>query len=83
MRKKKYKLRTVLNVQIVMTRDNVSEILLLGRKVKKLGADNYIVKSVGSNPLMRNKINSQVDKFFFTEAEEIRQGVSGGTPCRR
>lgn len=63
--KQKKKYQTVLNVQIVMTPDNVDEIVLLAEKVKACGADRYIVKSYGTNYLMQNDIKENANQDFF------------------
>lgn len=49
--KKKNQLKTVLGVQIVMTPETAEEIIILAKKVKKLGADLFTVKNVGYTPL--------------------------------
>lgn len=71
--KKKNKLDVVLNVQIVMIPDNADEILPLARKVKELGADNFIVKSCGTNAGMKNKIKDTVSEAFYTNQIMLRE----------
>lgn len=69
--KKKNRLKTVINVQIVMVPDNVSEIVEFGKRVKELGADNYIVKAFGANPKMENRVGENIGENFFTNCEDM------------
>lgn len=70
-RKKNY--QTDLNVQIVMVPENVDEIVLLAERVKKCGADRYIVKSYGENLLMKNIIKKDATKEFFFKHSYIKE----------
>lgn len=71
--KEKNKLDVVLNVQIIMIPDNLNEIVPLARKVKELGADNFIVKSCGTNTEMKNKIKEGISKAFYTNQDLLRE----------
>lgn len=72
--KRKNNLKTVINVQIVMIRDNEKEILQLAKKVKELGADQYFVKSVGITELQENNIGDTLDRNSFYNNREELQG---------
>jgi radical SAM protein with 4Fe4S-binding SPASM domain len=65
--KQRQGLDTVLNVQIVMTPDNVDEVVLLARKVKELGADRFIVKSLGWLPRTESELRKTIDRKEFYE----------------
>lgn len=65
--KKKYNMKTVLGVQIVMIPENVDEVVMLGRKVKELGADQFSVKSFGWAPLSSSVLKSEIDRMTYYE----------------
>lgn len=75
--KRKRNLETTLNVQIVMTPDNIHEVLLLARKVKDLGADRFIAKSVGwfsqTESILKNTINREE---FYSNQEELKEELA-------
>lgn len=72
--KKKYQLKTVLGVQIVMTPENEDEILILAQTVKDLGADLFTVKSLGWFPNTQSELKEKVDrKSFYSERENLSQ----------
>jgi MoaA/NifB/PqqE/SkfB family radical SAM enzyme len=58
-------LKTVLNVQIIMTPDNIDEVVLLARKVKELGADRFIVKTVGTTSKTENKYSEDFKRTAY------------------
>lgn len=60
--KRKMNLKTVLGVQIVMTPENEDEVVLLARKVKELGADQFSVKSLGWNPMTNSDLKNTVNR---------------------
>jgi len=70
--KRKMGMKTVLGVQIVMTPENENEVVLLAKKVKELGADQFSVKSLGWNPMtnsdLKNKINR---KEYYANRQNI------------
>ena len=74
--KKQKKLRTVLNVQIVMIPDNLKEIFPLAQRVKELGADNFIVKSYGANKSVKNNIQNKIEEKFYAETEELQTNLT-------
>lgn len=70
--KKRENMKTVLGVQIVMTPENEDEVVLLARKVKELGADQFSVKSLGWNPMTNSDLKNSVDrKEFYANRESI------------
>lgn len=70
--KKKYHMKTVLGVQIVMIPDNVDEIVSLAKKVKELGADQFSVKSFGWSPLSESGLKTIVDrKSYYDGRDEL------------
>ncbi len=70
--KKKNRLKTVLGVQIVMIPENASEVVMLARKVKELGADQFSVKSFGWQPLSSSQLKKEVDcKTYYDNQEDI------------
>lgn len=72
--KKEKSLNTVLNVQIVVTPDNVDEVLLLAEKVKDLGADRFIAKSVGWLPNTESELKHTIDrKKFYDDHDGISE----------
>ncbi len=73
--KHKYHLKTVLGVQIVMIPENIHEVVLLAKKVKELGVDQFSVKSFGWQPLSESKLKQEVDRTSYYENREdmIRQ----------
>ena len=68
-----HNLKTVLNVQIVMIPENVNEIVPLGKKIKELGADRFIVKAFGWNPPMENKTGEGINKEFFENQDMLKE----------
>jgi radical SAM protein with 4Fe4S-binding SPASM domain len=71
-RKKKYGLRTVLGVQIVMIPENIGEVVMLAKKVKELGADQFSVKSFGWQPLSGSALKQEVDRTsYYDERDDI------------
>ena len=67
-------LSTILNVQIVMTPDNVDEVITLAKKVKELGADRYILKSVGWLPNTESNLRNTIDRErFYNEHQNIEK----------
>lgn len=72
--KKEKGLKTVLNVQIVVTPDNIDEVLLLAEKVKDLGADRFIAKSVGWLPNTESVLRHTIDrKSFYSSHADINE----------
>ncbi len=70
--KKKHNLRTTLNVQIVMIPENIDEVIMLAKKVKELGADQYLVKSFGWQPLSVSSLKKEINRTtFYDNHEEI------------
>lgn len=69
--KKKNNLNTVLGVQIVMIPENKDEIVSLGKEVKKLGVDQFSVKSFGILPLSQSKLKLTLNReeFYLYENE--------------
>lgn len=63
--KRKYKMKTVLNVQIVMIPENANEVVALAKKVKELGADQFLVKSFGWQPLSMSDLKKEVDRITY------------------
>lgn len=63
--KKKNGLKTVLGVQIVMIPENAAEVVMLARKVKELGADQFSVKSFGWQPLSSSELKKEVDRITY------------------
>ena len=68
--KKKNILKTVLGVQIVMIPENAEEVVLLARKVKELGADQFSVKSFGWQPLSHSELKKEVDRINYYDHQE-------------
>lgn len=64
--KKKYNWKTVLGVQIVMIPENESEVFMLAKKVKELGADQFSVKIYCWQPLSSNELK-QLDRVSYYE----------------
>lgn len=74
--KRKNNLDTTLNVQIVMTPDNVSEVLLLAQTVKNLGVDRFIAKSVGWLPQTQSGLKDTIDREkFYSDQEELQEAL--------
>ncbi len=72
--KRKYNLKTVLGVQIVMIPENIDEVVMLAKKVKDLGADQFSVKSFGWQPLSSSKLKEEIDrKSFYDNRDDIIQ----------
>lgn len=72
--KRRYNLKTVINVQIVMVKENEDEIVQLAKKVKELGADQYLVKSVGVTELQENNVAETMDRnVFYGSREEMQR----------
>ncbi len=71
--KKKQNLDVDLGVQIVLMKENIGEVMELGRRVRDAGADMYYVKGYGIATGMLNRHDS-VD---FSEIEEIKKEVEG------
>lgn len=70
--KKEKGLKTVLGVQIVMTPDNEDEVVMLAKKVKELGADQFSVKSLGWNPMTNSDLRNSVDrKRYYAHRESM------------
>ncbi|MGN0141581.1 MAG: radical SAM/SPASM domain-containing protein [Roseburia sp.] len=68
--KKKYNMKTVLGVQIVMIPENVDEVVMLAKKVKELGADQFSVKSFGWQPLSSSELKKEVDRTSYYDNRE-------------
>lgn len=68
--KKKYGLKTVLGVQIVMIPENAAEVVMLAKKVKELGADQFSVKSFGWQPLSSSDLKKEVDRITYYDNQE-------------
>ena len=68
--KKKYNLKTILNVQIVMIPENADEVVMLAKKVKELGADQFLVKSVGWQPLSMSDLKNEMDRITFYDHQD-------------
>lgn len=68
--KKKHNLKTVLGVQIVMIPENADEVILLAKKVKKLGADQFSVKSFGWQPLSNSELKQELDRTTYYDNRE-------------
>ncbi len=68
--KKRKNLKTVLGVQIVMIPENADEIVILAKKVKELGADQFSVKSFGWQPLSHSKLKEEFDRKTYYEHHE-------------
>lgn len=84
--KQEQNLSTVLNVQIVMTPDNADEVLLLAENVKKVGADRFIVKTVGWNPKTESELRGKFDResFYRNQAnleKELTKMTDAGFEC--
>lgn len=71
--KRKNRLKTVIGVQIVMTLENASEIVLLAKTAKDLGADLFSVKVVGYNPLSTQYKDKVADVVNSGTSELERQ----------
>ena len=73
--KKKYQMNTVLGVQIVMIPANADEVVLLAKKVKELGADQFSVKSFGWQPLSSSELKKEVDRasYYDNQQEIVRE----------
>lgn len=72
--KQKKQLKTILNVQIVMIPENIDEVVLLAKKVKELGADQFLVKSFGWQPLSSSDLKKEIDRTtYYDNQEEIVQ----------
>lgn len=69
--KKKRNLKTVLNVQIVMTAENMDEVVMLAKKVKELGADRFIAKTIGWSSAMENELGRLNIEKLYNNHEEI------------
>lgn len=70
--KRKMGMKTVLGVQIVMTPDNEDEVVLLAKKVKKLGADQFSVKSLGWNPMTNSDLRNTVNrKDYYAHRDDM------------
>ena len=70
--------RTVLNVQIVMIPENADEVVMKEKKVKELGADQFLVKSLGWNPLSKNNMKKEVDRVtYYDNQEDIIRELEG------
>lgn len=75
MLKKRKHLSTVLNVQIVMVPENYKEIIPLAKKVKELGADNFIVKVCGTSVNTLNSISSDIDINAYEDLDNVRKNL--------
>lgn len=73
--KRENKLKTVLDVQIVMIPENADEVVMLAKKVKELGADQFLVKSVGWNPLSESSLRGEFDRkeFYARQADIVSE----------
>ena len=69
--KKKYNMKTVLGVQIVMTPDNENEIVMLAKKVKELGVDQFSVKSLGWTPMTESDLRNTVNRTEYYANRDI------------
>lgn len=70
--KREQRLDTTLNVQIVMTPDNVEDVVPLAKIVRDIGVDRFIVKSVGWLPYSESDLRKKIDREqFYTESQEI------------
>lgn len=75
--KRKENLKTVLGVQIVMTPENENEIVLLAKKVKELGADQFSVKSLGWNPMTNSDLKDTVNrKEFYANRSNLMDEIN-------
>lgn len=74
--KRQYGWKTVLGVQIVMIPDNEDEILVLAKKVKELGADQFSVKSFGAQPLSSNELKKLNRISYYGHPEALEQQLS-------
>ena len=74
--KKRKRLKTVLNVQCVLIPDNQNEIVDFAKKVREAGADNYIVKVIGSSFKMRNKTQENLPKSFYDDCKTIQNDLN-------
>lgn len=63
--KRKYQLKTVLGVQIVMIPENEDEIVMLAQKIKELGADQFSVKSFAWQPLSASSVKGEFDRETY------------------
>ena len=70
--KRKNALKTVLNVQIVMIPENVNEVLLLAKRVKGLGADNFIVKSYGIQRRLMDSGQPGPNAEIYTDSDALQ-----------
>ena len=68
--KHRNKLKTVLGVQIVMIPENVDEVVMLAKKVKELGADQFSVKSFGWQPLSSSRLKEEMDRTSYYDNRE-------------
>lgn len=68
--------KTVLGVQIVMIPDNENEIIMLAKKVKELGADQFSVKSFGAQPLSSNELKKLDRISYYDHYEALEQQLS-------
>lgn len=70
--KRKHGMKTVLGVQIVMTPENEGEVVLLAKKVKELGADQFSVKSLGWNPMTESDLRNIVNrKEYYAHRDDM------------
>ena len=61
-------------MQIVMIPENINEVVLLAKKVKELGADQFLVKSFGWQPLSSSELKKEIDRnTYYDNQEEIVQ----------
>ncbi len=76
--KRKMGMKTVIGVQIVMTPDNEDEVVLLAKRVKELGADQFSVKSLGWNPMTNSDLRNSVDrKEYYAHRENMISELEG------
>ena len=70
--KKKNNLKTVLNVQIVMIPENADEVVILAKRVKEAGADNFIVKSYGIQRSVRDSAKAGPNASIYTDSDDLQ-----------
>lgn len=68
--KRRNNLKTVLGVQIVMIPENIHEVVMLAKKAKELGADQFSVKSFGWQSLSNSKLKGEIDRTSYYDNRE-------------
>lgn len=79
-------LNTIINVQIVMTPDNMDEVILLAEKAKELGVDRFIAKTVGVSSYTENEFKNiigrdQLNSNYKEISEKLDQLMDNNFEC--